>query len=322
MKMGLKHNNIEWIAALRGLLILFIFISHLSYLDINRMLLFVLGRIGVVGFFFVSGYLVYSSIAHRTCKQFVFNRFLRIYPVYWLLLIITYLFETYTLQDYYSFKEFLWNFTLFEEFVGIEKMIGTSWMLPIMIFSYLIFLCKKYMKLKITTLFYLSCLGSLIASFCRFFLDYPMPTAFGLLSGVSILGWMYKEKQGSSPCSIVYYLLLYNVVLAVSTYWSYADMASMYFLSYNLGLAIFFVFQKLNISSLILQKLSEIGFTFFLGAAIPLKIVEKHFMPQDGMNSYLLAFIQILLITILSYAITRYIEEPLLVWGKNVEKRL
>ena len=82
-------GQIQWISSLRGLLVLLVFISHLELSFISKDVLFVIGRIGVVGFFLISGYLALTSVQKRTTKQFYFNRFLRIYPMFWILLLIT-----------------------------------------------------------------------------------------------------------------------------------------------------------------------------------------------------------------------------------------
>lgn len=101
MNMVLKRGQIQWISSLRGLLVLLVFISHLELSFISTDLLFVIGRIGVVGFFLISGYLALISVQKRTTKEFYFNRFLRIYPMFWILLLITYF-----LSWEYSFVDF------------------------------------------------------------------------------------------------------------------------------------------------------------------------------------------------------------------------
>lgn len=53
---------------------------------------------------------------------------MRLYPVYWILLLMTFF-----LTEGHDGKELMWNMSLFGEFVGYEAMIGASWMLPIMV---------------------------------------------------------------------------------------------------------------------------------------------------------------------------------------------
>lgn len=127
------HSSIEWIASLRGILVFFVFLSHQTRLPVPKDVMFILGRIGVAGFFLISGYLAVMSLQRRSAKQFVLNRFLRLYPIYWLILLLSYL-----LFPHCGLKELLWNFTMFEEFVGYETFLGASWMLPIMVMFFLL----------------------------------------------------------------------------------------------------------------------------------------------------------------------------------------
>lgn len=44
------------------------------------------GRVGVVAFFVVSGYVITLSLEHQTTRTFVVRRFFRLFPLYWLVL--------------------------------------------------------------------------------------------------------------------------------------------------------------------------------------------------------------------------------------------
>ena len=121
-----------------------VFFSHLTVLPIHKDLLFIIGRIGVAGFFLISGYLAVTSLERRNVKQFLFNRFMRLYPVYWILLLMTFF-----LTEGHDGKELMWNMTLFEEFVGYEAMIGSSCMLPIMVVFFLLLTALKKIKMQV-----------------------------------------------------------------------------------------------------------------------------------------------------------------------------
>ena len=114
----LKHNG-KQIATLRGIAVLLVFFSHLNLnrseeRRVGKELLFISGRIGVVLFFLISGLLAYSSRYKKSLKQYIFNRFCRMYPVYWLLLILACI----TFEKQFSIMQVLTNFTLFQEFLG------------------------------------------------------------------------------------------------------------------------------------------------------------------------------------------------------------
>ena len=123
---GETTGNLLWLSSLRGIAALLVFISHLP-IHMDR-ICFIVGRIGVCIFFLMSGYLAYGSRMKRTTRQYLFNRFIRMYPVYWILLIFIFM-----LEGKYSGIELAANFTLFQEFLGVDCFIGASWMMPIQI---------------------------------------------------------------------------------------------------------------------------------------------------------------------------------------------
>ena len=52
---NVRKGVIQWISSLRGLLVFLVFFSHLTILPIHKDLMFIIGRVGVAGFFLISG---------------------------------------------------------------------------------------------------------------------------------------------------------------------------------------------------------------------------------------------------------------------------
>lgn len=311
---GRAGGKIQWISSLRGLLVFLVFVSHLAIPIISKDTLFVLGRIGVVGFFLISGYLAWTSVSRRTIKQFYFNRFIRIYPMYWILLLMLFL-----LSDKYPLPEFLWNLTLFEEFVGCERIIGSSWMLPIMVifFALLPFIKNNSKKTEIS--WWLICAGCLIISILRFVSGKPFPTALCLLMCVGLLGfldWQVDNKKLTSK------ILTFELLLVVCSYLSYGERVIYYFVAYNLGFAVYYIFKRRNFSIKVFDILGEQGFTFFLGASIPITVCFKLIPSIVNWEWYYCAFLQFVLTFLFSYILTQYCEKPMLRCCKDFEKKI
>ena len=331
----LKHNG-QQIATLRGIAVLLVFFSHLN-LNLSKELLFISGRIGVVLFFLISGILAYSSRYKKTLKQYIFNRFCRMYPVYWLLLILACI----TFEKQFSIMQILTNFTLFQEFLGYKSILGASWMMPIQIIFFIfmaiygvkeLFSEANFKKLYLLNIEFTIVITSVLTVLCgtlRYFTSKPWPTAIFLLINVSFLGILYYKKvQRDMPVRIYTMLLLFEISLLLGGYLSYGkglvhgDWIS-YFIAYNLGFFIFMsiIFLKMNFKLFI--KLGEVGFTFFLGAEIPYSLIKKVCdLESGGFASFQDVIIKFIAAIVFSILVTKLVEIPILKWSKNIEKAI
>lgn len=204
-----QKKDQEWISTLRGLAILLVFCSHLSSSG-GATFKFIIGRIGVVIFFLFSGYLAMESRSKRTRKQYIFNRLLRMYPVYWVLLILTFcvnrIFQT---GDLIDFNTLLANLTLFHQFIGFKEILGASWMMPIQVCFFMligmmgiVIFTKSYwvgkfrIDMKTVTITVLM-VCAIIVGWVRYTTRIPFPTAFFLLMAVAFLGMNFNIEYGN-----------------------------------------------------------------------------------------------------------------------------
>lgn len=79
------------------------------------------------------------------------------------------------------------------------------------------------------------------------------------------------------------------------------------------------MFERYNIGIKAFDKLGELGFTFFLGADIPMLLLRLCSTGLTYGNCYIYSSIKFILAVALSYVITRWCEKPLLAWGKRIE---
>ena len=331
---GSEQKQLSWLATLRGVAALLVFISHLYHIHANGKILFIFGRIGVVCFFLMTGYLTMVSREKRNRKQYLWNRFLRVYPIYWLLLLLTVLLDLHS----YSVKSVALNATLFEEFFGEDAIIGASWMLPIQVVFFIgvaLFGFKLFINKNNTEKSNMQ-RGMVLISICmivavaiggaRRITGKPFPTAFLLLIGLSVLGIYYQYVNGNIK-KIAPLWIIYEVCFLVSVVLSYPGKAVRYIVAYNIGIVLFVIFEKFisgkDLISSLFAKIGRIGFTFFLGAGIPWALLLKISTFEDSIGLKVLGCIlKFCAAVLLGYVITRFIEEPLLRWGKKVEKKL
>lgn len=312
----------EWISALRGFAAILVFISHLE-IPVSANFLFVIGRIGVVIFFLITGYLTYKSREKRNKKQYLINRFARMYPTFWIILLL-HIF-VFGIRNY-SLLEIIANVTLFNEFVGIGCILGASWMMPIQIvFFFLVDIVGiTLMKEdKASVLIILFSIGSLVSGVLRSYTGIPFPTAFPLLFTVSFLGiyyWECREKRLISKNKLLVLLGIFEVSLILSTKLSY-DNWLYYIIAYNIGFLCFFLADILNIHNKALNRLGDVGFPFFLGASILYQLLLNLNIINDTYNVLLLIAIKFITALIFATFIHKYIERPILNRFKKIESQ-
>lgn len=100
------------------------------------------GNLGVQLFFIISGFVIVQSLEGRDLKDFAKNRFLRLFPLFWILCTITYLITlSIPNTSTVSFTEYLRSMTmlgdLFNGIVGYTRLIDPSyWTLTVELIFY------------------------------------------------------------------------------------------------------------------------------------------------------------------------------------------
>jgi len=98
------------------------------------------GWLGVPVFFILSGFVIYLTVnKSEDALDFLKRRFIRLYPTFWVCLLITLGVEAFTgyFINEISVKDILMNFTMFHQFFGFEHVDGAYWsLLPELLFYY------------------------------------------------------------------------------------------------------------------------------------------------------------------------------------------
>ncbi len=141
--------------ALRGIAALFVVLFHFTLGRPESKLGFNLGITGVDLFFIISGFVIFMSINNASStKEFLINRFTRLYPTYWTCVSFTYLFyimvcNTNNIQRSILLTDYLANLTMFQHYFKIKDIDGPYWtMLIEMLFYIFIAIVFSIKKLK------------------------------------------------------------------------------------------------------------------------------------------------------------------------------
>ena len=90
------------------------------------------GRVGVVIFFAISGFVIPSSLRGNRlecCREFLIKRLFRLYPIYWLSIPFGLITFWYMWNKEISLSTILWNLTMVQEAAGHPSVQGQYWTL-------------------------------------------------------------------------------------------------------------------------------------------------------------------------------------------------
>ena len=90
------------------------------------------GHFGVQFFFIISGYVIFFSLKNKSAASFMRSRLKRLYPTYWIAVIFTAFFAYLWGQGTdmaVTLKQVFVNFTMFQQFIGVQNVDGVYWTL-------------------------------------------------------------------------------------------------------------------------------------------------------------------------------------------------
>lgn len=332
----LNSKNIgryDWIDSLRGISALIVLILHL-WLDIKalipnsffknaaNLLIFGFtdfGKIGVVIFFFISGYLIPISLLNKKTKDFLIGRFLRLYPAYWFSIL---LFIIINKGD--NWNTIMVNLTMFQKFIGFSDLIGVFWTLQIEWVFYL--LCLLFFSLGffkrlffVLNISYFFILIALIFSVLRYYTDFKLPVALFLALSVMFLGMLLRfyEKKivDLNRRQIIYPFIFFIIflfpicVLAYNKDYGFQETWYRYFFSYSIAIGIFILFYRYHISNGVTLFLGRISYSLYLLHPICLQVSARFFLIDRRENLYFFTFSSVIGSILISYFSYMYIEK-------------
>jgi len=264
----------ESLDSIRGIAILLVAISHffsntikydgathiLGNYDIN---IGIIGRMGVMLFFFLSGFLIFHSLnKSNSIFKFYKKRILRIYPPY-LFSIVFYLFIStivFIFINHYDIKTYFVNMLMLQDIFGIPLIVGVYWTLLIEIKFYLIIPILVYLGYK----------------YKKDVLDY-------VFIAMIILNILYMEYRGTPSWLIVWmplfwigiylYKFLHQNSITKYKFLLLLLLCFLYFLSIQeffmalfliLNISIFFIFYSYHIKNKYLSFIGIISYSFYL----------------------------------------------------------
>ena len=331
-----KHR-IYWIDSLRGISALLVAFTHVTGLILekdhvhNNMVYYswMLGRIGVIVFFMISGFVIPYSLYNKSIQQFVISRFFRLYPAYWLSVI-----AVIAVAGFVPLKQLLTNITMFQKLFGSEDLIGVYWTLQIELFFY--FICAAlfyfgylYKDKVIAYLYYFMLIAATGIAIERFYTVKKLPVAFPLSLSVMLLGFLYRNYYYNKDVKhlnmikkhigIFLFTIIPVAFLAYNKDYGFNEKWWQYLFSYVIAIAVFLIYSQYNRTNKVILFFGNISFSLYLFHQVVIMLMEK--MNLYNSISHVAYVITFLFISISISAISYYIiEKPFISLGKRIIK--
>lgn len=303
------------------------------------------GRFGVILFFLISGFIIPSSLKPGTpLMKFFMGRFFRLYPAYWVTLILIVVSVPFLAQSDpgYSSRQFFANVTMMPKLFGSNEMSGVFWTLFIEILFYgcctLLFKFKWLDKSCVIGLIALGLnLTTPIAIVLNQYFGLHLPVQFLLfhlsfLFAGNLLRLIFIKKDrvaGYFGAAFVMMCLL-TVPTTSGLFFSVREATEKGFVMFTseavvvayllaVCLFVFAVYYK-SLSNRFMVSIGEISYSLYLMHMLCFVLITKFISPAtiSGFFSYLL------LSALLSYAVAKFsfhfIESTAMEFGRKIIK--
>ena len=352
-------NRFAYLDSIRGFAALAVIVFHASREFIDRKIplgpvetaafflfneITDLGKIAVVLFFMVSGFVVpFSLLKDRGSRQnttatFLITRIARPYPAYWLS-IAGALFIGRTLGGAdFGIAAIATNLLMIQSFVGQPNIQGLYWTLQIELVFYALclglFLFGKLQSLRVIFLCFIGFLGFAAAmGAVRAATGQPLPVALPLALAVMMFGliWRFARIEGIIAARRVagWMITLLVLCLPLITFLAYATEPGAfpawlrYCLTYYVALLLFIALTTtVRIQSHATAYLGAISYSVYLFGALvqfTLQTLVPEFR-QPGYPASLLIAATIVMTILLSIVVYRYVELPAITAGRRLSR--
>lgn len=358
--MSAEHNPGRWIyvdsiRCIAALAVIYIHIAEVAYKNrfstyaVEHYLFyffseyFDLGKIAVVMFFAVSGFVIPFSLLKANkapLRSFAISRFFRLYPAYWGSMVLALLIIPLVRGDVFTLSQIIANGTMLQQFLGQQNILGVYWTLQIEILFYVVSAMLFYVRLLHkpdaaagAVVFFLLC--AVVMGAARYGTGIKLPVAIPLGLTVMFWGLLWRHGAGEEAGAHMRRLILATSLLIIFTVpvvsllsynvdMGFGETWYRYTIAYYAGMALFALFTtKLRITHPVFVWLGAISYSVYLLGPVAQPIVE-YVLPYRQLAPYPVHITIILtfaLAVIMAYLSYRFIELPSQKLGKKLASR-
>ena len=323
---GGNLRRLHWLDALRALSSLVVMLGHYYWQALNIPFrdYFDPGGFGVAVFFFISGYVVPLSVRPNqdaAAFRFVWSRLFRLYPLYWLSLLLGALvYQTDLVPD-------LINATMIQRFVGVQDVIGVYWTLQIEILFYgiitLTILARRFNQTWLVAGLAIAFAAiAVLFGYARFHFMVKFPLAAPIGLAVIFTGNMRSLVETGQATRRNFYsvalcvasLLVVSFFLGYSRSWGFDESPERFVISYIAAILVFFGFYSLrNWRFPVLSSLGVISYPIYL-IHLPVLTLATKWLP--GVNQFVVSSLAIIAVIAFAWLLHRVVEAPCVRLGR------
>ena len=306
-----------------------------------------MGKIGVVVFFAISGFIVPYSLLkpiseHNpllSVRNFIIGRLFRLYPAYWLSIPIGVFIYFYCDDQPLTVLTVISNLTMVQQFFGQDNIIGVYWTLQIELVFYALLIVLFWQNwlvsdkaVFITTLMILA--AAFVLALLRFYTARKFPVALPLSLAIMLWGLLWHRALMAAPKTQIRFLagvsliailvlLIPICLLAYSRDYSNHENAQSYILSYSIALVIFCLGTSYwRCNNALAAYLGKISYSLYLFGAPVEHGITKFITPHITHHAVaLISIVLTFILTILIASATYFaVEKPMMMLGRRLQK--
>lgn len=315
---SMRKSKLAYIEAVRGVAAAIVVLQHLFASTVKPYGAwsaehFDLGRVGVVAFFLVSGYVIPMSLKGQTTRTFLVRRFWRLYPVYWGGLAVFLIVANPGTLASFSPLALVLNVLMVQGTIGMTSLLPVAWTLSIELIFYAQQLGAKLIRMSRWSVYLGYFWIAVYAAMCavQMLLHKDMPTTLPMLLFVACLGHAIYLKDDSGNRAYVPLALTGLAIVPVGAFAGYNGGAwnpFVYSVSFLGGLALFALLFRLgnDRTPKVLVTLGSWSYAMYLFHPS----VSEVLAPLKQSMPAVFIVVNLTLVLAISWAVHRWIEQP------------
>ncbi|WP_285424432.1 MULTISPECIES: acyltransferase [unclassified Pseudomonas] len=336
-------NRLAYLDALRGIAALLVVFTHLFVPVVGHVWVFDNlidpGKLGVLWFFMISGVVIPYSLKPVAdgAQRFLISRFMRLYPAYWLSLLLFVLMLKLSGATLPSWPQIVANLTMVQAALGFDDVVGLYWTLFIELVFYALclalFLAGKLYDLvfraRCSLAFLL--LGLAMAA-VREVTERKLPVALPLALSLMFFGsvwrqWLLAEHSPTLTRQLKRLLIAFAVLLPPTLIMAYnKDMGTgetwgRYCFTYAVAISSFLLLTRsVRLDHPALVWLGAVSYSLYL-LHPSMGMLSELLLGKTGASALVIALCATLLTLGAAHLCFRYIEHPFIQLGKRLNNR-